>query len=470
MTGHATVDRAILESSFEKWDTQGEASSCRRDYSSSIQEPLMKRQIILILTLFAAGEQLALGADNWPQWRGPAGTGVAADGEYPTEFSAEEGLAWKVALPGLGASTPAVWGNQIFVTCGIDGKDGVVCYGMDGREQWRKTFGKEREGKHAKGTGSNPSPVTNGQHLVVYYKSGTVACLDLRGNIKWDENLQKAYGKDTLWHDLGTSPVLAGGRAIVAVVQEGPSYLVALDLSNGKVAWKTEREYDNPQEADQAYTTPQVVQIEGKDIVVTWGADHLTGHDATTGKLLWECGGFNPKNEGYWRVIASATIGDGIAVVPWGRGKFLTGVRVGGKGDITKSNTLWQKDGLGADVPTAVVRNGKAYLLTDAGRIACLDLKSGNELWTFDLPKNRNKYYASPVLAGETLYCTREDGVVYVGQVSDEGYQQLAENNMGQRLIATPVPVRDSLLVRGDTDLFRIGPSDAARANTGGGN
>jgi outer membrane protein assembly factor BamB len=259
--------------------------------------------------------------------------------------------------------------------------------------------------------------------------------------------------------------VLAGGRVIVAVVHEGPSFLVAYDLATGDEAWKTEREYQNPQEADQAYTTPQVVRIDGKDVIVTWGADHLTGHDAEDGKLLWECGGFNPENQGYWRVIASATVGDGVAIVPWGRGKVLTGVRIGGQGDITKSNTLWQKQNLGADVPSAVVRDGKAYVLTDTGHIACLDLQSGDEHWSADLPKNRNKYYASPVLAGDILYCTREDGVIYAGRVSDDGYEQLAENNMGERVVATPVPIRDSLLVRGDTNLFRIAAKTRAAYN-----
>lgn len=428
----------------------------------------MRRQFVLLLAILAGSNQLSLAADNWPQWRGPLGTGVAEDGNYPVEFSAKENVAWKVELPGRGTSTPAVWGDQVFVTCGIEGEDGVVCYGLDGKERWRKTLGQERPGKHAKGTGSNPSPATDGEHLVVYFKSGTVACFDLSGEELWKLNLQERYGEDTLWHDLGTSPVLSGGRAIIAVVHEGDSYLVALDLSNGKVAWKTKREYDNPQEADQAYTTPQVVQIEGKDVVVTWGADHLTGHDAVTGKLLWESGGFNPKNEGYWRVIASAAIGDGIAVVPWGRGKFLTGVRVGGQGDITKSNLLWEKQDLGADVPTAVVRDRKAYLLTDAGRIVCLDLQSGDELWSAELPKNRNKYYASPVLAGDKLYCAREDGVIYVCQVSDEGCKQLAENDMGEHVFATPVPVRNSLLIRGEKHLFRIGTSDTTQANAGG--
>jgi outer membrane protein assembly factor BamB len=426
----------------------------------------MHRQLVLGLIVIAACDRLVIGSDNWPQWRGPMGNGVAADGQYPVEFSSDDGVAWSVELPGLGTSTPIVWDDSVFVTCGIDDQDGIVCYNLkSGKERWKRQLGPERAGKHRNASGSNPSPVTDGQHVVAYYKSGTLACLDMNGKEKWKTNLQDRFGKDTLWWDLGTSPVLAGGLTIVAVVHEGPSYLVAYDLATGDQAWKTEREYDNPQEADQAYTTPQVVNIDGKEVVVTWGADHLTGHDAATGELLWECGGFNPNNEGYWRVIASATIGDGIAIVPWGRGKFLTGVRVGGEGDITKSNTLWGKNGLGADVPTSVVRDGKAYLLTDAGRIACLELKSGDELWTFELPKNRNKYYASPVLAGDQLYCTREDGVIFVGQVSDDGYRQLAENDMGERLIATPVPIRGSLLVRGDEQLVRIGDKTRAAYN-----
>jgi outer membrane protein assembly factor BamB len=399
--------------------------------------------------------------ENWPQWRGPRGTGVAADGEYPVKFSNNEGVAWKVKLPGTGSSTPAVWGNQVFVTCQIDGRDSIVCYDMKGQEQWQRKFGPGREGKKARvGTGSNPSPVTDGKHVIAYFKSGTIACLDVGGRELWKHNLQEQYGEDTLWWDLGTSPVLVGGRAIVAVMHEGPSYLVAFDLESGEVAWKQEREYDNEPESDQAYTTPQVVRQNGKDVIVTWGADHLTGHDASSGKLLWQSGGFNPENKGMWRVIASAPIEDGVAIVPYGRGEFVAGVRVGGDGDVTKSNRVWEKRGrgLGSDVPTPVVANGRAYLLSDTGRVSCRDMRTGEEIWAFDLPRNRNKYYASPVLAGDKLYCTREDGTIFVGRVSDDGYEELEENKMGEWVIATPVPIRGGLLIRGETHLFWIAP------------
>jgi outer membrane protein assembly factor BamB len=406
-------------------------------------------------------------ADNWPQWRGPLGTGVAADGNYPVEFSGDENVAWKVELPGRGSSTPAVWNDQLFVTCGIDGQDGVICYGLDGKERWRKTFGKEKPGKHANATGSNSSPVTDGKHLIVYFKSGNVAGLDLKGNVLWQANLQDKYGKDTLWWDLGTSPVLADGKAIIAVVQEGDSYLVALDLATGNEIWKTARNYKTPQEADQTYSTPQVVQIDGKDVVVTWGADHLTGHDADTGKLLWECGGFNPNNEGYWRTIASATVENGIAIISYGRGKFMAGIRVSGQGDITKSNWLWDHDQWGADVPSPIVKDGKVIVLGDRGNLVCFEADSGKEIWKADLPRNRNKYYASPVLAGDKLYCTREDGVVFVGEVGDDGFNLVSENDMGERIIATPVPIDDSVLIRGETHLYRIDGANTSQASAG---
>jgi hypothetical protein len=205
-------------------------------------------------------------AENWPQWRGPLGTGVAAAGDYPVTFSDTEGVAWKVKLPGKGSSTPAVWGDRIFVSCAIGespeaigfgrgrmkestAKDGLVCYDMQGNELWRRELGTERPGKHPNGSGSNPSPVTDGKHVVVFYKSGTLACFDVVGKELWRTNLHERFGKDTLWWDLGTSPVLANGRAVVAIQQSpwgqgarygrssgddagepSQSYLVALDL------------------------------------------------------------------------------------------------------------------------------------------------------------------------------------------------------------------------------------------------
>jgi len=400
--------------------------------------------------------------DNWPQWRGPEGNGVAAEsGEYPTDFSAEEHVDWMVELPGRGSSTPAVWGDRIFVTCPNELQDSVVCYDFSGQELWRKHLGNQRAGKHRNGSGSNPSPVTDGKYVVVYYKSGTVACLNFAGKIHWQRNLQELYGKDTLWWDLGTSPVLAAGNAVIAVMQEGESFLIAFDLESGQPAWKQNRKYECEPESDQSYTTPCVVKLDGREVLITWGADHLTGHDAHSGEQLWQCGGFNPGNQGMWRVIASPAVDNEVAIVCYGRGEFLAAVDLrGASGDITASHRLWEKSQIGSDVPTPVVHGQHVVLLTDKGKVFCLDKITGQQLWKESLPKAKDKYYASPVLAGDTLYCAREDGIILTATISndskDAGLKNIVVNDMGESTIATPIPIRGKLLVRGEKHLFLI--------------
>ncbi len=406
-------------------------------------------------------------AANWPQWRGPSGNGVAAAGDYPVEFSPEKNVAWKTELPGLGSSTPAVWGDRLFVTGGIrkdaaneedaPRDDGVVCYDLAGNELWRVLLGQERAGKHRNASGSNPSPVTDGDHVYVYFKSGRVAALDFGGKVKWQKNLQELYGEDTLWWDLGSSPALSSGAVIIAVMQAGDSYLVAFDKTSGDELWKTSRQYECRKETDQSYATPLIAKSGDAEHVVTWGADHLTAHDVKTGELVWECGGFNPNNEALWRVIATPSISDGIAVVPYGRAKRLAAVRLGGEGDVTKTNRLWEKEGLGADVPCPVAHAGKAYLLSDSGELFCFDLKSGKEIWKKRLPRKSSKYYASPILAGDVMFCTREDGVIFAIKIKDDGFDLIGENDMQERLIATQVPINDRVLIRGTKHLFCIG-------------
>jgi outer membrane protein assembly factor BamB len=127
---------------------------------------------------------------------------------------------------------------------------------------------------------------------------------------------------------------------------------------------------------------------------------------------------------------------------------------------------LWEEFGeVGADVPTPIVSDGKVYILTDTGKVTCRDLKTGKELWTGALPKDRDKFYASPVLADGKLYCAREDGMVFVASVDNNGLQLMGENDMGERIIATPVPVRNSVLIRGEEHLFRAVGGDTTAAN-----
>ena len=254
-----------------------------------------------LITIFFFSMYLSAAADNWPQWRGPDGTSVAGKGNFPTEFSSTENVLWKVKLPGPGSSTPVVWEDKIFVTGGSEGQDSVQAYDWKGGLVWQKTLGPERPGKHQNGSGSNSSPITDGKNVYVYFKSGTVASLTLNGKLNWQINLQKKFGEDTLWWDLGTSPVLAGGNVVVAVMQEGESYVVAIKPEDGSVAWKADRTFPVQSESGQSYTTPLVREIDGQETIVIWGADRLTGHDPKDGKILWTCEGFNPEDKAMWR-------------------------------------------------------------------------------------------------------------------------------------------------------------------------
>ncbi len=402
-----------------------------------------------------------LSAENWPAWRGPGNNGAATGKAPPLDLAGS--LLWKAELPGRGCSTPILWGEHVFVTCPIGDQDGLLAFDASGKELWRKTFGTLSPGRGQRvGSSANSSPLTDGEVLVVYFKSGTVACLDLAGKPLWQINLQEKYGKDALWWDQGTSPIFAAGHIVIAVMQTGgESYLVSLEKKTGKEVWKTKRKYETGEESGDSYTTPHVVKVGDTEQIVSWGGDHLTGHDAKDGKLIWECGGFNPKKAGQQRVIASAVVADGMAVVPFNRGDALAGIRLDGKGDVSESHWAWRDDKCGSDAVTPILHEGKIYVLKDGGptrgRLTCLDAKTGKHLWESKLPKGPQVYYSSPVLAGDRFFCVREDGRVISGKTGAEGLTDVKEHALEEGVIASPICANGRLIVRTDKHLFCFG-------------
>lgn len=395
-------------------------------------------------------------AANWTNWRGSNFDGVAEGSGYPTEWSDSKNVAWKLELPGRGSSTPIVWNDQLFVTCGVDGKNTLLSYSLKGKELWRQTIGSERPGKNKKASGSNSSCVTDGSTVFAYFKSGDLAALDLKGKIHWSVNLQEKFGDDTLWWDLGTSPVLTKKDCVVAVMQTGGSYLVAFDKASGKVDWKVDRNLDAPEEAAQSYSTPVVINDEGRETLVVLGADHVTAHRADTGAEIWRVGGLNPTHHKYFRSIASPVVLDGIVVAPYGRGDSVTAIKLGGKGDVTATHVVWKKQGDGTDVPTPAAAAGKAYILSDKGVLTCLDVASGKKIWSGQTEKNRHNFSSSPVLADGKIFITREDGKTFVLAQGDE-FKLLSANELdGSQTVASPVFVNGQILLRTDTHLYCI--------------
>ena len=426
----------------------------------------MRATLVLALAIPLAWSVGARG-DNWPNWRGPALDGTATGTGYVADWGPEKHVLWKVPLPGLGASTPAVWGDRVVVTCTIDGKDAAICLDRGGREVWRKTLGTARDGKHKKATGANSSPVTDGERVWVYFKSGELACLDLAtGGERWRTNLQERFGEDTLWWDLGTSPVLTTNAVVVAVMQTGPSYLAAFDRQSGELLWKHDRDVPAPSEAAQSYSTPIVAtgdaaKGEPAEVLFVLGADHVTAHDAADGRELWRVGGLNPEANGFFRSIASPVLAGDLVIAPYARGGTITAIRRGGTGDVTGSHVAWTRKDIGADVPTPAVRDGRIVVCTDKGVVEGLDAATGTTAWRKELPKNRNAYSASPVIVDGRVIVVREDGVASVlewpahaatGEVTTVGGGSVEEMT-----VATPVCVDGRLILRTHDSLWCIG-------------
>lgn len=409
--------------------------------------------------LLSVRSGLAEDAPDWRSWRGPLGNGSVEQGNYPVKFGADKYL-WRTELPGKGCSTPILLKGMIYLTSPADSNDALLCYDFLGSEKWRAVFGKENPGKHPNGSGCNASPVTDGTAVFVYFKSGAFAAVDLDGKVRWKTDLVERFGKDTLFWDHGTSPVLTDRYVVMARMHQGESWLAAFDKETGEMAWKVARNYSTPTECDHGYTTPLVIQHQGKESILVWGAEHLTIHDAADGRVSWSCGNFNPDANKLWPAIATPVIVGEMVVIAYGRNDRgtprLHGIALTGSGDVTKTNHVWRRDDVGTFVPTPAVYRGRVILIRDRGEVACIDPATGRTIWDGEFPRNRANFYASPLVAGDKLYAPREDGTVFVASVANDKFELLSENDMAESVIGSPVPAMNRIFLRGKTHLFCV--------------
>lgn len=400
-------------------------------------------------------------AADWPNWRGPHGTGSTKDGHPPLRWSADQ-FIWKVALPGKGTSTPIHWHQRIYLTTPAEGEDAVMAFDARGNRLWQTKLGPESRPKHPTLASScNASPVTDGSAIYVYFRSGHFAALDLQGQVRWQQNLVEQFGADRLFWDQGSSLVVAGPYVIVTRMHQGESWLAAFDKKTGAQQWRQTRQYQTSLENDNGYSTPCLFEHQRKPALLVWGAEHLTAHAVSDGSVLWSAGGFNPAGMQNWPAISTPVISDQMAVVSVGRDDrpnqaHLFGIRLGGSGDVTASHVAWHRHDLGVFVTSPAAYRGRVYLLRYRGEVVCLDPRTGKTIWSEALPRGAAPFYASPVIANGVLFAAREDGVVFSVKVGDR-FELVGENPMGERILATPVPAGARLLLRGDQHLFCVG-------------
>ena len=425
------------------------------------------------LSIFAQSAE----AGNWPQWRGPQGVSISRDNDLPLFWDERRSVLWKCELPRWGASTPAVWNDAVFVTSQtaegrllllrIDGDAGQIV--------WTRQVAKaklpqgqaqrSRQTFHRWHNMASPSPVTDGESVVVHFGNGDLACFDFKGELIWIRNLQEDYGKYTIWYGHANSPILHKGLVISVTMQDSledlgkapvESYVVAHDIRDGAEVWKTERATDATAEQLDAYTTPLLAEINGATQLMIMGGNQLDAYDPATGKQVW----YLPKLTG-GRTVPSPTFGKGMIFAVRGlRGPLVAVQPPDVIGDaplkLTSKQIVWSHRSGTPDSCSPILWDTWLFTITDDGIARCHDARSGHVKWRH---RFRGQYKASPVAVDGRLFFLNTEGLCTVISASPQ-FDRLTENELDDETIASPAIANSRFFIRGKEKLYCIGRNE----------
>ena len=438
----------------------------------------MKSNVVLcFLILFVGGPFLH--AENWPNWRGPSHNGSSTETNLPAKFSKTENVKWKVDLPGVGASTPVIWGDHVFLTSS-KGEDQSVALAYD-RVTGSLLFERAFSGAYRdeRSNFSSPSATTDGKTVVFFFGNGPMAAYDFDGNELWQIDIEKQYGEFAFQWTFSSSPVLHGDKVFLQVLQrdeparnrgrqDAESYLLALDAKTGKEIYRHVRPSDAQMESLESFATPLPITVGKREELVIVGGDVITGHDPATGRELWRWGTWNKGHkEQWWRLVPSPVYGDGIflACAPkkapiYGVKSGLQGTHDGSSGLAWKSHPTKQKP-ITSDVGTPLYYQGRFYIV-DAGptrSLSCIEPKTGRVIYCESLD-SREKIEVSPTGADGKIYAMNQLGDVFVVKAGDQ-FELLHKAEMGESMKnlsrASIAVSQGNLFIRTDTSLYCIG-------------
>jgi outer membrane protein assembly factor BamB len=393
------------------------------------------------------------GADNWPQFRGPAGDGISDATGVPVMFSETENVRWKTAIHDKGWSSPVVWGDQIWLTTAReDGKQMyAVCVDLNSGEIKRdiKLWDvEEPQYCHPYNSYASPTPAIEAGRVYVHFGvHGTAAIDTTTGQVLWTrQDLPCNH-----YRGAGSSPIIVDNLLILTFDGFDFNYLVALDKHTGSTVWKRDRNIDygtDNGDAHKAYSTPQVINVAGQRQLVSPSAGATIAYDPASGEELWRIrsGGMN---------AAARPIYDDhlvYCIAPAG-GIGLFALNPEGTGDIT-NQVVWKAKG-NRSIPSRgspILRDGLVFVSNDLGIMSAVVAKSGETAWTHRYGGNIT---ASPVCADGKIYFFTEDGAAPVIEAGSE-FKLAAENHLDAGCMASPAIVGNSLIVRTKTHLYRI--------------
>ncbi len=421
---------------------------------------------------------------HWPQFRGPNASGVA-QGPAPTRWNGEDGtnIKWKTAIPGLGHSSPVIWGDRVFVTTAISGKsDPVLRVGLygdiqpvldDTEHSFRVIALDKKSGKvlweheaykgvpkvkrHTKATHANCTPATDGKHLVAFFGSEGLYCYDMDGELRWKKDLgtlDSGYFvvPDAQW-EFASSPIIHKNMVIVQCDIQKDSFVAAFDIGDGREIWRT------PRNEVPTWSTPTIQEGPDRTQIIVNGFKHIGGYDVRTGKEIWRMtgGGDIPvPTPVLWNDLAFITNAHGPAAPIYAIRTSATG-DISLSGDATSNDHVaWANLRIGNYMQTLLVYDDLLYACRDNGIQACYEPLTGKNVYRQRLGSGSSGFTASPVAADGKLYYSSEEGDIYVVQAGRE-QEVIATNPMGEVVMATPAISEGKLYIRGQSHLFCIG-------------
>jgi outer membrane protein assembly factor BamB len=396
-------------------------------------------------------------AANWPRFRGPNGTGISDDKDVPVEWSDANRL-WKTALPGVGHSSPVVWGDRVFLeSASNQGRERqLVCVSATtGKVLWTKHFLAVPAHTHPLNTLASSTPAVDGERVYALVWDGkgmTLMAHDLDGKLDWKRDL----GGFTSQHGVGASPVVYDGRVYLANDQDGQSTLLAFDAKTGRSLWQAERRAYRA-----CYSTPFLMQRPGgRSELVVASTTAITGYNPETGAQEWNWNWtFTARMP--LRTTASPVFGPEMIFASSGDGggdRHMVAIKLTRTADGTEPERLWENKKDFPYVPTMLYWKGHLYSVNDVGIASCHVAATGKSVWSERL---NGSFSASPILVDGKFYAINGNGEVYVLEASPS-YRLLARNSVGEPVSATPAVADGRLFVRGRNHLFCFGKAAAA--------
>ncbi len=417
----------------------------------------MRSTLLILIGLTAWFSDTRVQSADWLGFRGADRRGKAAGTGFPTHWDKKSNIKWSVPLPGPGNGSPIVVGGRVFLVLASDqGRQrSLLCFDrLKGTKLWEQTVSFPNvEETHKTNPHGATTPVSDGKRVVVWHGSAGTHCYDLDGNPLWSRDL------GTFRHIWGyaSSPVIHDGKVFQFCGPGDRQLLVALDLENGEILWK--REEPGGKSGLQkgryvgSWATPLIIEVQGKTQVLFGLPTRVIGLDPDDGQLLWSCNGVSSDRADL--MYTTPLEQKQFVVALGGFGGPAMGIQLGGQGDITEQGRRWHRQAPEGSprnpqrIGSGIVVDEYVYLANadGPGSIECFEMRTGQQRWkvrrTSDGP-----HWASLLLVDGKLYATGQNGITRVFEPNPQEYVELAVNDLGEQINATPAPADGEFFIR----------------------